>query len=109
MPLEGGQGRVLTGFPRPSASKVEDWYVAAIRWTPDGKSLLVQEGLGTDLQEMQLWKISVDGGGPERLDLPLDLLRITFHPDGRSIAYWASEGGSEIWLMEGFPWQDPGR
>ena len=59
--------------------------------------------------EYELWQVPAEGGAPARLDLPLDLGRFRFHPDGRSVALWTEEFRNEIWLMEGFPWQDLGR
>ena len=86
--------------------------ILAIRWASDSQRLLYRVGVWPREDpdfEYELWQVPAEGGAPARLDLPLDLGRFRFHPDGRSVALWTEEFRNEIWLMEGFPWQDSGR
>jgi Tol biopolymer transport system component len=52
----------------------------------------------------QLWRVSAEGGEPQRLDLKIDgLLRhLRIHPDGQQIIYYTWRGDTESWVMENF-------
>ena len=108
MPVTGGAIRELTrlraeddlGAPR----------IRNLRWASDGQKLLYVEVTPADADpEYELWQVPAEGGAPARLDVPLNLGRFRFHPNGRSIVFWTQEQRNEIGLMEGFPWQDSGR
>lgn len=110
MPVTGGAIRELTRLPRPSEVGDPESEILAIRWAPDSQRLLYQVGRRGDAdREHELWQVPAEGGAPARLDLPLDLGRSRLHPDGRSVMFWTQELRNEIWLMEGFSWQDSGR
>ena len=49
-----------------------------------------------------LWRISAEGGEPQRLELAVDNLRATptVHPDGQRIAFTAGQHKAEVWVME---------
>ena len=72
---------------------------------PDGRHLLFSKG---PLGNMELWRIPVDGGEPEKLGLAMGGLGLTglrVHPDGQRIAFSASGGAgptNELWVMENF-------
>lgn len=101
-----------------------DQEIFLVRWTPDGKKLLFAV---SDMDEEQvrgehvvhgLWQVSVDGGPSKRLSVsgePTGVCRdrcfadMSFSPDGSHIAFSSVETRAEIWMMEGFPWQDASR
>ncbi len=72
---------------------------------PDGRHLLFSKG---PRGNMELWRIPVDGGEPEKLGLAmarLGLFGLSVHPDGQRIAFSAGAAGpptSEVWVMENF-------
>jgi len=91
MPVSGGSPRELL---RVDASSETSARIRDVTWTPDGRHLLFNR-LGTG------WRISVEGGAPQRLDFALTAGRL--HPDGRRIAFTSGSGRrSEIWVMENF-------
>ncbi len=54
-------------------------------------------GAGHDL----LWRISVDGGTPQRLEAPTKEFRTPrLSPDGRKLAFWSGKTTQELWVME---------
>jgi len=73
-------------------------------WTPDGRYLLF---LGKPKDEAawlcELWRIPVEGGGPQNLGLTIWAYPpLSFHPDGRRIAFTGPgpRPGDEVWVME---------
>ena len=101
MPAGGGASRELL--------KTQDYFkgisfeLGGLTWTPDGRELLFVKGFGFDLKPTQLWRISADGGEPQRLGIEMVGLRdIDLHPDGRRIAFTGEHGGgaNEVWVME---------
>jgi eukaryotic-like serine/threonine-protein kinase len=80
--MKGGPPEQTVDLPPPNFS-------SAIRWTPDGKSLLVNT---TADDRRNIWRIPLGGGKPERLTNFTDQLLIDFDltPDGK--AFIASRG-----------------
>ena len=74
-----------------------------IYWSPDGRYIYYRRH-GTGDKYVDLWRVSAEGGEPERLDWyeDADGRGMSFHPDGRRIALTRGEFGSEVWVMEGF-------
>jgi Tol biopolymer transport system component len=72
---------------------------------PDGKNILygkLQEG---NQKLVDLWRVPVAGGEPQKAGLSMSRLMILrVSPDGKNIAFTASEQPekSEIWVMENF-------
>ena len=49
----------------------------------------------------ELWRVLVDGGAAQKLDLALpSVSRISVHPDGRRLAISAGSPKFEAWVME---------
>jgi Tol biopolymer transport system component len=72
-------------------------------WTPDGKDLLFAESKFQRGYKFNFWKISVEGGEPQKLGLQMDrvyVLRI--NPDGQHIAFRAGQRIKEIYAMDNF-------
>ncbi len=78
--------------------------IGGVTWMPDGRHLLFSKGRR---QNMELWRIPVDGGEPEKLGLTmggLGLSGLSVHPDGQRIAFSRAGLGPtvELWVMENF-------
>ena len=98
------------GEPREVLRVLLDQEITAVKWTPDQKHLLLTIQVGqteeSQAENRKVWRLSVDGGKPETVNLSLDgnqLQGLRFHPDGRRLAFTAQDGqGLEIWVMENF-------
>jgi Tol biopolymer transport system component len=105
LPAEGGPTRELMRVNKPVGLTV-------LGWTPDGKELVVWERLGEKPSygpgdPVQLWLVNVADGQRRKLDLGGARLppaaRISFHPDGRQIAYMTvGSSHTELWVLENF-------
>lgn len=78
-----------------------------LAWTPDGRHLL----FGTSTfprfprpdTELELWRIPVEGGKPEKLGLAMpQMTQLRLHPDGKRIVFVAGERKADVWAMENF-------
>lgn len=59
-PLQGGETRRLTfGYQ----------YFAGLAWEPDGQGIIFASSTGHPDNQFQLWRVSIQGGEPERLPL----------------------------------------
>jgi Tol biopolymer transport system component len=104
MPVSGGPSKQLVNIGTTG------WASRVIAWTPDGRYLIYAVMLtktqNTNLGQTswQLWRVSAEGGEPQRLDLKIDgLLRhLRIHPDGQQIIYYTWRGDTESWVMENF-------
>jgi Tol biopolymer transport system component len=104
MPSSGGPPRQLVDIGGPG------WASRVLAWSPDGRYLIYAAVLpkthATNLGETswELWRVSAQGGEPQRLGLTVDgLLRhLRIHPDGQRIVYYALRGSAEVWVMENF-------
>ena len=99
MPAEGGEAREIVRIESKEATA----RVAPV-WTPDGRSVYFVKGRrGAPDRDVQLWKVSAEGGTPQRLGLTVDeLWWISPHPDGRRLAFGNMWGQSEVWTIENF-------
>ncbi|MGH9743812.1 MAG: S41 family peptidase [Candidatus Acidiferrum sp.] len=78
IPAEGGEARQLSYGPGPDT--VEGW-------TPDGKGVLFRSSLLSNSPRYeQLFTISVDGGRPHEVPLPMGY-QASFSSDGTHLAY----------------------
>jgi len=96
----GGEPKRLTYYPG-------DDYV--IGWTPDGKHVLFVSSRG-DWKQYRMYKISMDGGLPEKIPLPA-VYEADMSPDGERLVFnrgparleWKGYRGgrtSDIWLYD---------
>ena len=99
MPSAGGELRELMKLQLPE-------YISAMDWMPDGQGLLFTKGRRDHSdQPQELWRISLEGGEPQKLELTTDVVswgNLRVHPTGRRIAFSAIKYRAEIWVMENF-------
>ena len=104
MPSSGGPSKQLVDLGTTA------WASRVLAWSPDGRYLIYAVILpkthdtNMGLTSWELWRVSAQGGEPQRLDLKVDgLLRhIQIHPDGQQIVYYTWHGDTEAWVMENF-------
>lgn len=99
--VEGGEPREVV--------KITDGGCMALAWTPDsrdiifGKNVSVPSGSQRSAQGSELWKVSVEGGEPQRLGKTTgSIVGVRLHPDGQRLAFTSRTGWAEIWVMENF-------
>jgi Tol biopolymer transport system component len=101
MPAAGGETRELLRAQEPEAIA----WNAGLAWTPDGREVLFGRERSTSLEDqtVELWRISAEGGEPQKLELAMEQLRgLRFHPDGRRIVFTAGQFKAEVWVLENF-------
>jgi Tol biopolymer transport system component len=92
------------GEPRKLLEVYERELIPSITWTADSHSIVFAKGRAL-LQDSkdELWRISAEGGAPEKLGLTMDWLGdLRLHPDGQRIAFTAGQNKSEVWVLENF-------
>ena len=113
MPAAGGEPRELLRVHRPDFFNLGNY--SALAWTPDGRALIygkrtaasgTLEAAREGGAKVELWRISAEGGTPQRVGLAMDRLsHLRFHPDGRRIVFDAVDArpeNNEVWVMEHF-------
>ncbi len=100
IPAAGGEPRELLRLQEPEPITP----LGGLAWTPDGSQILFLRGrLSLQKQTFTLWRIPVQGGEPQKLELAMDQLRdMTLHPDGRRVAFTAGQYKAEVWVLENF-------
>ncbi|MDP2996238.1 MAG: tetratricopeptide repeat protein [Bryobacterales bacterium] len=76
-------------------------------WTPDGRYILFSAPDPSDLPVWNLWRVSLEGGKPEKMGLQRrwGIWDLTVRPDGRQLTFAGREGAStdsELWVLENF-------
>ncbi|HEV2492541.1 MAG TPA: tetratricopeptide repeat protein [Terriglobia bacterium] len=101
LPVAGGEASELVRAKEPETI-VGD----SLTWSPDSRYIVFGRGrASSNVPKTELFAISPHGGKPHRLGLAMDFVRdVSFHPDGRHIAFAASAGRDkvEVWVMENF-------
>jgi Tol biopolymer transport system component len=98
LPARGGATRELYRFEQPQ--------VYSHTWSPDGNYIYFASRLGGP-PRCQLWRIPVEGGDAERIAVEATgiLVGLTFHPEGRHLAFASHSGPSSesgVWVLENF-------
>lgn len=79
--------------------------IRSLAWTPDGRQLLFvrRTSAPPGQRRAEVWCTSSEGGRSQGLGLSMrEIDRLAVHPDGRRIAFSASDSKSEVWTMENF-------
>lgn len=105
MSVGGGEVRELHAVPGDLVADVPFGSGAAlIAWSPDGRNLFVETPLRSGgAPDQELWRLSLEGGAPVRVDLEVDLpvREHSVHPDGRQVAFAAGDQFAvEVWVLE---------
>jgi len=87
MPADGGVPKRLTWHPAPDS---------AVGWTPDGRRVLFASTRTSAADGAKLFTVSVDGGLPEEVPLPI-ALEGSYSPDGKRLAYVPLFQWQEAW------------
>jgi Tol biopolymer transport system component len=96
-PSSGGNTREVARLQKEKVA-----WGRGVTWTPDGRHLLYL-CKPKDESDCELWRVPVEGGEPQKLDLTIKLHGgFSIHPDGHRIAFTGPGPGSggEIWVME---------
>jgi Tol biopolymer transport system component len=96
VPAAGGEARdVVRGIAMPLPGSVA--------WTADGLSLIFTARPSPRSSRTEIWRVPVQGGEPQKLDLAADNIReLRLHQDGRHIAYTAGKDRQEVWALSNF-------
>jgi Tol biopolymer transport system component len=72
------------------------------KWTADGKYILFVIRK-IEQKESNLWRIPVEGGEAQKIDLGINIGGLSIHPDGQHIAFGSRENQpAEVWVMKNF-------
>jgi len=99
VPAGGGEARELF---RPDGDHAA--LTTNLAWSADGRYVLFGRGRPVPQGTIELWRIPVEGGEPQRLDLSArGMIDLRAHPDGQRIAFDSvGTWKSELWVMENF-------
>lgn len=88
IPVTGGQPRRVTHHPAPDRM---------VAWYPDGRSILYATSMTSEKDRFnQLYRVSAEGGFPEKLPLPYGEFG-SISPDGKTLAYTPSTRDFRTW------------
>lgn len=99
LPTKGGEPREIMRIKEP-----ETVFFQSPAWSSDGLYIIFGKGSSSmQDQKIDLCRVSVDGGTPQKLGISMDRIRhVRIHPDGKQIAFFAGLIQAEIWVMENF-------
>ena len=101
LPVTAGEARELLTVKEP-----ETVAGGSLTWSSDSRYIVFGRGRASSNEpKTELFAISPRGGEPHALGLAMDFVRdVSFHPDGRHLAFAASAGKDkiEVWVMENF-------
>ncbi|MCK4264380.1 MAG: PD40 domain-containing protein, partial [Candidatus Aminicenantes bacterium] len=73
--------------------------ITSFDWRPETRKIFFTKGISR--KPNQLWRVNLERGEPQRIDLSMRRLRqLRFHPDGKRIAFSAGYIEVELWVME---------
>jgi len=73
--------------------------ITSFDWRPESREIFFTKGISG--KPNQLWRVNLEGGEPQRVDLSMRRLRqLRFHPDGKRFAFSAGYIEAEVWVME---------
>ncbi len=98
LPTAGGEPRELLRAQDPA-------WIGVTAWPPDSRHIIYARSVYVEKPTFELWRISADGGEPQKLGLVMEGLEpygLTIHPDGKRIAFTAGTGREEVWVLKNF-------
>jgi len=100
VPTSGGEPREIYSFEQ------EGNQIMTPAWSADGRYIYFSKLQKSPGAMMDLYRVSVDGGEAQKLDLAMGRIRhLSVHPDGQRIAFsslGANPEQSQVWVMENF-------
>jgi Tol biopolymer transport system component len=106
IPTTGGEVREVTNF-----LQVGGWGFVDLTWSPDSQviyfSRLASKQSGEKPFDWELWRVPVEDGSAEKLNLVMQRLRsLSMHPDGKQIVFASHSLGvkpaPEVWVMKNY-------
>jgi Tol biopolymer transport system component len=95
--VAGGELRELIQF-----DKSEKLRAVGVTWTPDSRNVLFWKWCFPADKELELWRISAEGGESRRLCSRKAFGHMRVHPDGQRVAFYDRSTTRELWVMENF-------
>jgi len=92
----GGQPKELLQL-----DKSEKLRAVGVTWMPDSQNVLFWKWFQGD-RELELWRISAEGGDPRKLWSRKVLGHMRVHPDGQRVAFYDRSTTRGVWVMENF-------
>ncbi len=81
--------------------KSEKLRAVGVTWMPDSKNVLFWKWFQGD-KELELWRISAEGGEPRKLCSRKAFGHMRVHPDGQRVAFYDRSTTRGVWVMENF-------
>jgi Tol biopolymer transport system component len=95
--VAGGEPRELIQF-----DKSEKLRAVGVTWMPDSRNVLFWKWWFQGDKELELWRISAEGGEPRRLCSRKAFGHMRVHPDGQRVAFSDRSTTRGLWVMENF-------
>ena len=95
--VAGGEPRELIQF-----GKSENLRAVGVTWTPDSRNVLFCKWRFPADKELELWRISAEGGEPRRLCSRKAFGHMRVHPDGQRVAFCDRSTTRGLWVIENF-------
>jgi Tol biopolymer transport system component len=96
----GGQATELLQFNRSERLRA-----VGVTWMPDSQNVIFWKWFQGD-RELELWRVSAEGGTPEKLWVPknqgIGPGHMRVHPDGQRVAFQGRSTARAVWVMENF-------
>ena len=100
--LGGGDPRDLLE-EHPFEPEVMVWWGRGLAWSADGRHVWFARGWGSgESRENEICRVAVDGDELRCFSVPKFNSRLRVRPDGRELAFIASEIREEVWVIENF-------
>ena len=97
LPAAGGEAGELIQF-----DKSENLRAVGVTWTPDSRKVLFWKWCFPADKELELWRISAEGGEPRKLCSRKAFGHMRVHPDGEHVAFNDRSTTRAMWVMENF-------
>ena len=102
IPANGGEPREVFSM-KGDGPRFAGGSPTGLSWTPDGRYLVFARRAELGNKKMDLWRVAVTGGEPEKVGPLLDnVYDVVVHPGGNRVVFSTREPRQEVWVMENF-------